>query len=246
MCRSERIFSFIAELFISEGHHQNAVRRCHPDAHNRTHQSRYTDWSASNKKYSDNPGKCAGKCHDDDKRIQPALKINRHQKVNQQNGKSYAHREPETEPDRRAIHTLSLASDHHRCTAWEMWLHIIHDFLNLLSDRSQIAVLDISINVKDRLDVVMTDDDRSRDVLDRSQITKKLGLRATTARESRYWRLISQITEGGWRTISTCDRRQINVRSRADQVLGGLDHDGVADPVLRVQPEVRSRLSAAG
>ena len=242
MCRSERIFSFIAELFISEGHHQNAVRRCDPDAHNRTHQSRYTDWCASNKKYPDNPGKCAGKCHDYDKRIQPALKINCHQKVNQQNGKSDA----DTEPDVRAIHALNLAPDHHRCTAREMLLHIIHDFLNLLSDRSQIAVLDISINVKHRLDVVMADDDRSRDVLDRRQITEKLGLRTATARESRYWRLIPQITEGGLRTVSTRDWRQINVRSRADQVLGGLDHDGVADPVLLVQPEVRSRLSAAG
>ncbi|HXM26453.1 MAG TPA: hypothetical protein VN957_10555, partial [Chthoniobacterales bacterium] len=63
-------------------------------------------------------------------------------------------------------------------------------------------------------------DDRSRDVLDRRQITEKLRLRTATARESLYWRLIPQITEGGLRTVSTRDWRQINVRSRADQVLG--------------------------
>src|SRR5258708_26303025 len=193
MCGSERIFSFIAEVFISEGHHQNAVRRCDPDAHNRTHQSRYTNWCASNKKYPDNPGKCAGKCHDDDKRIEPALKINGHQKVNQQNSKSHA----DTEPDVRAIHALNLAPDHHPGTAREMLLHIIHDFLNLLSDRSQIAVLDSSINVKHRLDVVMADDDRSRDVLDRRQITENLGLRTGTARRSGYWRLLPNITDEG-------------------------------------------------
>jgi hypothetical protein len=82
-------------------------------------------------------------------------------------------------------------------------------------------------------------------VLDRRQITQKLGLRTDTARESRDWRLIPQITEGGLRTDSTRDWRQIDVRSRAGQVLRGLNHDGVADPVLRIQPEVRSRLSAA-
>src|SRR6266436_7334528 len=147
MCRSERIFSFIAELFISEGHHQNAVRRCDPDAHNCTHQSRYTDWCASNKKYPDNPGKCAGKRHDDDKRIQPTLKINGHQKVNQQNGKSDA----DTEPDVRAIHALNLAPDHNRCTAREMLLHIIHDFLNLLSDRSQIRSEEHTSELQSRL-----------------------------------------------------------------------------------------------
>src|SRR5260370_40229149 len=65
----------------------------------------------------------------------------------------------------------------------------------------------------------MADDDRSRDVLDRRQITEKLGLRTATAREARYWRLIPQITERGLRTVSTRDWRQINVRSRADQVL---------------------------
>ena len=75
--------------------------------------------------------------------------------------------------------------------------HIVDDFLHLLSHRSQIAVLDIGINVKHRLDVVVADDDRSRDVLDRRQITQKLGLRTATARESRDWRLIPQITEGG-------------------------------------------------
>src|SRR3984957_576590 len=188
----------------------------------------------------DNPGKCTGKRHDYDERIQPALKINCHQKVNQQNSKS----DPDTESEVRAIHAQNLASDHHRGTAREMLLHIVHDFLDLLSDRSQIAVLGIGINVKHRLDVVMADHDWSRDVLDRRQITEKLGLRTATARESGDWRLIPQIAEGGLRTVSTRDWRQTNVRSRADQVLGGLNHDGVADPVLRIQPEVRSRLSA--
>jgi hypothetical protein len=37
---------------------------------------------------------------------------------------------------------------------------------------------------------------------------------------ARYWRLIPQITEGGLRTNSADDWRQINVRSRGDQVLG--------------------------
>ena len=59
-----------------------------------------------------------------------------------------------------------------------------------------------------------------RDVLDRGEITEKLGLRTATARKSRYWRLIPQITEGGLRTNSADDWRQINVRSRGDQVLG--------------------------
>ena len=93
-----------------------------------------------------------------------------------------------------------------------MLLHIVNDFLNLLSDRSQIAVLGISINVKHRLDVIMADDDWSRDVLDRRQITEQLGLRTATARQSRDWRLIPQITERGLRTLASV----IGVRSMSE------------------------------
>ena len=108
------------------------------------------------------------------------MKINCHQKVNQQNGKSDA----DTQSDVGAIHAPHLSPDHHRAATREMLLHVVNNFLNLLRDRPQIAVLGISINIKHRLDVVMADDDRSSDVLDRRQIAEKLGLRTAIARES--------------------------------------------------------------
>src|SRR4029077_7314096 len=121
------------------------------NTHDRSHQRRHADGCAREKEHPDDPGKRARKRSNDDERIEPALKVNYHQEVDQH----YCKSDTNPEPDVRRIHALNLTTNCERSAARQLRLHLIDYFLNLLCDSPQISVLGVRVDIEDRLHIVM-------------------------------------------------------------------------------------------
>src|ERR1700730_3089142 len=99
--------------------------------------------------------------------IEPALKVNYEQEIDQQ----YCESDPDSQSEVRRVHALDLTPNCQRGTARQMRLH-------LMSDRSQISVLGIRVHDEDTLHIVVAHHHRRCGMVNGSDITQELRLSA--------------------------------------------------------------------
>src|SRR5215472_3918698 len=127
-----------------------------------------------------------------------------------------------------------------------MLTYAVNYLLNLAGNRSQVTILYVRVDVEHRLDIVMADDNWCSRSLDRREITQQLRLRNVSTGEAIFWALVARVV---WcwsrRTAACCNRCVQYIRDVVDLILGGLNGNAIADPVLWIQPIIRCRLAAA-
>src|ERR1035437_8846274 len=104
-----RVHSF-HPLIVGENHQQDAVGRGHADTHDGAHHGGHAEGGLGDKEHPYDAGQRPGQGHQDDKRIHPALEIDRHQQVYQNHGEDHS----EPEPVEGILHGGDLSPPHPR------------------------------------------------------------------------------------------------------------------------------------
>jgi len=86
---------------------------------------------------------------DDDERIAEVLVVHDHEHIDENRGEE----QPDAHIVKGFIHTLDLAYDLNRIAWRELFLQVRDDDGNVFGDTAEIAVLDVGIDLVDRLDV---------------------------------------------------------------------------------------------
>ena len=209
-----------AKPFAREAHEQNGVCGRNAHAHDGAGQRRHRQRRSGHEQHPDDSGQCSRQGGNDDERIEPGLEVDDDDEIDEQNCAG----EPEIKLAVGAGHGLNLAAQHDIGAVRNVLSRFLQNAIDIGGQRAEIATLDGAVNVHDRLHVVMRHDARAgagRDLGKSAQILQGVRL-------------------GGR------ERYVDEIRHRVDAILRHLRDDRIGDPILRIEPEIRVHLLAAG
>src|ERR1700691_1045247 len=90
LCRGFQGIAVFSQPLLGEGDHKNTVRRCNTHAHDGAHQSGHAQGRVSKEQEDDNAGQSRRQSGDDDEWVEPGLKIDDDQQINENDGRSQA------------------------------------------------------------------------------------------------------------------------------------------------------------
>src|SRR5271155_5488047 len=86
LCRGLQGIAVFKQPLLGEGDHKNTVRRRNPHAHDGAHQSGHAQGRVGKEQEDDNAGQSRRQSGDDDEWVQPGLKIDDDQQINENDG----------------------------------------------------------------------------------------------------------------------------------------------------------------
>ena len=137
-------------MVLGEADHQNTVRGGHAHAHDGAHQRRDAQRGAGNEQKDHDSGHGGGKRGDDDERIEPGLKVNDDQKVDQDDGK---HQAAEQAAEGR-LHGVDLAADDQLRSARQFFARLGDNAIDVGGDAAQVAILHVAEDVDGALQML--------------------------------------------------------------------------------------------
>src|SRR5262249_15379468 len=159
------------QAFVSgEVNQQDAVGRGDADRHNRAHHRRDADGRLRYKQHPDDAGERAGQSHHDNERIEPGLKIDGYQQVDEDGGE----RQSNAQARKRGPHRFDLTAHVEGRAPWQFRWHFGQDLVHFARDPGEVAVLHAGKDVQSRLYVVVADHARRYVAVDGRQITHQL------------------------------------------------------------------------
>src|SRR4029077_5952991 len=165
-------------------------------------------------------GQSAWQRHQDDQRIQPRLEIDRHQEIDEQDGKA----DPQPKLKERLVHALHLTADDDRAGFANLPFVLFDNLVDLARDGAEVGALDAGVNVEERLHVIVVERQRGDRPRKIGQVAQQLRRRLPRDGDGSAMQLVEGV----------------------HPVLLRLDHDLVAHAVFVVEPEIGRRRSAAG
>ena len=96
---------------------------------------------------------CPGKGHDDDKWVKPALEVDDQQQIHEED----CEHNSRSESDKRLVHALDLAAHCQGGSLRQVVLVLRENLVDLACHASQVSPLNVCINIKNRLNVVVVD-----------------------------------------------------------------------------------------
>ena len=135
-----------------------------------------------------------------------------------------ANARPEISPDVGGLHGLDLSANHHFRAARQVLAAVVDDLLDVVGHAAQIAPLHRSVNIDDRLNVVVRDQRHSR-------------------RRAGWLPASPELPD--LRRSGPGNRDVLKVLQRIQPVLRRLGRDGIAHAILGIQPVGRRSLETA-
>src|SRR5260370_6774948 len=163
------------------------------------------------KQETDDAGERGRKRGDDDEGIEPRLKVDHNQEIDENDGEDESTQQTEV----RGAHGLQLTLNGNEAAARQGLSVGIYNARDLAAHGSQVAALDIGVDIDDAPDVVMIDDLHLVRTCNGSDIRENLG-----ARRSR-----------------SIERSVLEVFERLNRILWSLGNQIVAHTVLPIQKE---------
>src|ERR1700745_2624671 len=106
-----------------------------------------------NEQETNDASKRGGKGGNDDERIEPGLKVHYDQEIDQNDGED----EPAQQPEVGSAHGLQLALNGYEAAARQGLSVGIYDACDLAANRSQVAALNVGVDIDYATNVVMRD-----------------------------------------------------------------------------------------
>src|ERR1700733_1194892 len=138
-------------MVFGEANHQNAVGGGHAHAHDGAHHRWDTQRGARDKEKDYDSGHGGGKRGDDDEWIEPGLKVNHDEKVDQDDGKYQAAQQAAE----RRLHGVDLAADDQLRSARQLFAGLGDNAIDVGGDAAQVAILHVAEDVDGALQVVV-------------------------------------------------------------------------------------------